>query len=298
MTPKVAVIAHNGKSLDGGLAELRQVLEASGIEKPIWHEVTKSRKAPKQVRRAVADGAELVFAWGGDGLVQRCADTLAGTDVSLAIVPAGTANLLATNLGIPHSIDGAVEVGLHGLRRQLDLGRVNGEHFAVMAGAGFDAAMIRDAGTTLKDRVGRAAYIWSGAKNITRKAVRAKVDVDGARFFDGPVGCVLVGNVGSLFGGVQVFEHASPDDGRLDIAVVSAGNLWQWATVLARTIAKKQADSPLVQMTQGAKVRVRFDAAVPYELDGGDRPATDELKVRVQPATITICVPRAKEDEQ
>ena len=143
---KVAVIAHSGKTLGGGLPELRRALEAAGVDDPFWCEVPKSRKAPAQVRRALNDGAELIIAWGGDGMVQRCVDVLAGSGASLAIIPAGTANLFATNLGIPKDIERAVSIALHGTRRTLDVGRFNGERFAVMAGAGFDAAMIRDAG--------------------------------------------------------------------------------------------------------------------------------------------------------
>ena len=74
----VAVVAHAGKSLGGGLPELRRVLEAEGIADPFWVEVPKSKKAPAQVQRALDDGAELVFAWGGDGMVQRCVGVLAG----------------------------------------------------------------------------------------------------------------------------------------------------------------------------------------------------------------------------
>jgi diacylglycerol kinase (ATP) len=126
---KVAVVAHSGKTLGGGLAELRRVLEAEGVDELLWCEVPRSRKASAQVRRAVDEGAELVFAWGGDGMVQRCVDVLAGSTVSLAIIPAGTANLFATNLGIPDNIEQAVAVGLHGERRSLDVGRFNGERF-------------------------------------------------------------------------------------------------------------------------------------------------------------------------
>jgi diacylglycerol kinase (ATP) len=155
---KVAVVAHSGKTFAGGLPELRRVLQAEGIDDPLWYEVPKSKKAPAQVRRALDEGVELVFAWGGDGMVQRCVDVLAGSDVSLAIIPAGTANLFATNLGIPKDIEQAVGVGLRGERRSLDVGRFNGERFAVMAGAGFDAAMIRDAADGgLKERFGRVA---------------------------------------------------------------------------------------------------------------------------------------------
>jgi hypothetical protein len=89
---RVAVVAHAGKSVGGGLVELRRVLEQQGVDDPLWYEVPKSRKAPKRVKRALAEGAELVFAWGGDGTVQRCIDVLAGSGTPLAIVPGGTAN--------------------------------------------------------------------------------------------------------------------------------------------------------------------------------------------------------------
>src|ERR1700681_3161094 len=135
---KVAVVAHSGKTLDGGLPELPRVLAAAGVREPFWCEVPKSRKASAQVRRALAEGAELLFAWGGDGMVQRCVDVLAGSSVSLAIIPAGTADLFATNLGIPKNIEEAVAVGLYGQPRELDVGRFNGERFVVMAGVGFD----------------------------------------------------------------------------------------------------------------------------------------------------------------
>jgi diacylglycerol kinase (ATP) len=292
MTTRIAVIAHTGKVLGGGLDELRRVLHRRGIE-PRWYEVPKSKKAPKRVRRALDDGAELLFVWGGDGMVQRCAHEAAGTGATLAIVPAGTANLFASNLGIPMDIEGAVAVGLDGHRRKLDLGTINGEHFAVMAGAGFDAAMIRDADSGLKDRIGRAAYVWTGARNIRRTAVRARIKVDGDEFFDGDVSCVLVGNVGELFGGVTVFPEAEPDDGSLELAVVTATSLLEWSRVLFRTARSQPADSPFVRVVPARSVRVRFDQPVPYELDGGDRPPTDRLKIDVEPLAVSVCVPAA-----
>ena len=97
----VAVVAHAGKGPEGGLRELREVLAREGVTDPLWYEVAKSRQAPKYARRALAQGAEVLFVWGGDGTVQRCIDAVAGTQAVLAIVPAGTANLLAENLQIP-----------------------------------------------------------------------------------------------------------------------------------------------------------------------------------------------------
>ncbi len=166
----IAVVAHSGKSLGGGLNELREELAVAGVANPLWFEVPKSKMAPKRVREALDNGAEIIFVWGGDGMVQRCVDAMAGSDAALAIVPAGTANLFASNLEIPKDVRAAVAVGLDGHRRRLDVGEINGERFVVMAGAGLDALMIRDADGTLKNRLGRAAYILTGAKNISRSA--------------------------------------------------------------------------------------------------------------------------------
>ena len=137
--------------------------------------------------------------------------------MSLAILPAGTANLLATNLGLPEDLEACVRIGLDGTRRGLDVGKVNGEHFGVMAGAGLDAMMIRATDAGLKDRVGRIAYVWTGAKSVQLDPVEMAIDVDGGRWFEGEASCVLVGNVGDVFGGLSVFRDAVPDDGFLDL---------------------------------------------------------------------------------
>jgi diacylglycerol kinase (ATP) len=290
---KVAVVAHSGKTLGGGLPELRRVLEAESVAEPFWAEVPKSRKAPEQVRRAVAGGAELVFAWGGDGMVQRCVDVLAGSDVPLAIIPAGTANLFATNLGIPKDIEAAVAVGLRGERRKLDVGRFNDERFAVMAGAGFDAAMIRDAGNGgLKERFGRAAYVWTGSKNLRSKPFRAKIDVDGLEWYKGKASCILLGNTGKLFGGVDAFEDARPDDGRLEVGVVTAEGLLEWGRMIARAAVGTASRSPFAQTTKARSVKVKLNRKILYELDGGDRSKVKSFKVKVEPGAISVCVPR------
>jgi diacylglycerol kinase (ATP) len=286
-------VAHSGKSLGGGLGELRSVLNAAGVSDPLWFEVPKSKRAPKQVRKALAAGADLVFVWGGDGMVQRCIDVIAGSDATLAILPAGTANLFATNVGIPKDLAAAVNLGLHGGRHQFDLGVINGEHFAVMAGAGFDAVMIRDADGALKNRFGRAAYLWTGAKNLRAPRVEVRIRVDGHKWFNGKASCVLIGNVGKVMGDVAAFPDAQPDDGLLEIGVVTAKGAWQWSRTLARTVVGNAERSPFVQVAKGKAFDVRFSKKVVYELDGGDRKPKDRLRVKVRPAAVTVCVPEA-----
>jgi len=289
---KIAVIAHAGKTFGDGLPALRQELEREGIADPLWIEVPKSRYAPKQVKRALAEGVELLFVWGGDGTVQRAVDAMRGSKTPLAILPAGTSNLLATNLGIPQDIEQAVAIGLRGERHALDVGRFNGERFAVMAGAGFDAAMIDQADGTLKDRLGRVAYVWTGSQNLRAKPFKAKIEVDGAPWYDGDASCILFGNVGNLFGGIEVFEHARPDDGRLELGVISADGVADWMRAIARTAAGHPERSPLVQATSGKKIKVKLNRKVLYEVDGGGREKVKSFTVKVQPAAITICLPR------
>ena len=288
---KIAVVAHNRKTFGGGLAQLREVLANKGVTDPMWFEVPKSKKVPARIEEALARGAELIFVWGGDGTVQRSIDTVVGHSAIISILPAGTANLLASNLGIPTDLEQAVMVGLDGTDRLLDVGRINGEHFAVMAGTGLDALMIRDADRGLKDRFGRAAYVWTGARHVRHELTNTKVRVDGKVWFDGEASCVLVGNVGSILGGIQAFDNALPDDGKLDLAVVTASGVVQWARTLTRAAVGHTDRSPLVQMTTATKIRVETGKKLPYELDGGDRPKTDVLKIKVVPKAVTIRVP-------
>jgi diacylglycerol kinase (ATP) len=291
----VGVIAHSGKTLGGGLPELRRTLEQHGVRRPFWAEVPKSRKAPKHVRRALEAGVGRFFIWGGDGTLQRCLDVLAGTDATVAIVPAGTANLLASNLGIPKDIEAAVRIGMSGPLRAIDVASMNGERFAVMAGAGFDARMIRAAAGGLKDRLGRLAYIWTGSASIRRKPFRAKIDVDGSPWFHGEASCVLAGNVGALFGGVEVFADARPDDGMLDLGVVTADGAVQWARTVARTLVASASRSPFLHVTKARSVEVRLSRKVLYELDGGDREKVRSFRLEVEPGAVRLRVPPGAE---
>jgi YegS/Rv2252/BmrU family lipid kinase len=288
---KIAVVAHRKKSLDGGLVELRELLARYGVTDPLWFEVPKSRKAPKRVRQALDAGVDRIFVWGGDGMVQRTLDVLAGTDVPMAVLPAGTGNLFAGNLAVPENLERAVRIGLAGDVRSIDVGRINGERFGVMAGVGADALMIRDADGSLKDRLGRGAYVMTGVKNVTDATVKVRVDVDGEKFYSGKAGSVIVGNVGRVLGGVDAFDDATPYDGKLDVAVVTATNATQWARVLGRAVVGRTANAKHVEMTSARKIDIRLKSSRLYQVDGGDRTKTERLKVRVEPKALLVCVP-------
>lgn len=297
---KVAVVAHQRKTLGGGLDELRRRISDEGVEDLLWYEVPKSKKAPKQVRRALKQEPDLLIVWGGDGMVQRTLDAIAGSEggakVPVGILPAGTANLLAANLGVPHDLERAVQIAFHGRRHRLDLGVLNGEHFAVMAGIGFDGAMIQDADGKLKDRLGKLSYVYTGLRHLDDPAPKAKIKVDGTDWFKDDATCVLVGNVGTITGGITAFDDAKPDDGWLDVGVATARGAAQWARTMGRMAVGRSEDSPFVHMTRARRIDVKLREPLTYELDGGARDAVKKIRIEVAPAAVKVCVPRQESD--
>src|SRR6476620_573223 len=160
----------------------------------------KSKKVPDAVHAALATDPDLLLLWGGDGTVQHALDTVARRktpDVPIAVLPAGTSNLFASNFDIPHELSGALDVAFGGVRKRIDVGSFNGARFGVMIG---------DASRRMKDRLGRAAYVYTGLKNLRRAAVNAQVCVDDRLWFTGSTPCLLVGNVGDLFGGITLLH--------------------------------------------------------------------------------------------
>ena len=291
---KIAVFAHTKKTVDGGLPELRAELKRRGQQDVSWYEVAKSKKVPEAARAALTGDPDLFLVWGGDGTVQRTLDVLArkrASSAPVAVIPAGTSNLFATNLAIPHDLVAALDIAFSGRRKVIDVGSFNGERFGVMAGVGFDAMMIDDASRSLKDRLGRLAYVYTGVKNLRRPPFEAQIDVDGAPWFRGCASCVLVGNMGDLFGGITLFPQADPTDGRLDVGVLEAESLGDWTRFVSRALTGTVERSPFVTTTVARKVSVRLKQSTAYELDGGARGRAKRLKVTVKPEAVTICVP-------
>ncbi len=130
-----------------------------------------------------------------------------------------------------------------------------------------------------------------GSKNLRAKPFKAKISVDGVSWYDDKASCILVGNVGQLFGGVEAFEDASPEDGKLELGVVNADGVVDWARTLARTAAGNATKSPFVSTTKARRIKVELDRKVLYELDGGDREKVRAFDVKVEPSAVTVCLP-------
>ena len=163
---RLAVVLNPIKVEDVG--QFRSIVTTMAVEagwsEPTWHYTTVEDPGTGMAEAAAVEGADLVMVCGGDGTVREVCAELAGTGIPVGIVPAGTGNLLARNLGIPLYIRAAIDVALNGQDRAIDLVEVGGDgiedtHFMVMAGMGFDAAIMEGVNEDLKKRVGWVAYV-------------------------------------------------------------------------------------------------------------------------------------------
>jgi diacylglycerol kinase family enzyme len=286
-----AVVVNPARVRD--LLERRQAIEsalaAAGWPLPAWFETTPEDTGAGQARQAVEQGAELVFVCGGDGTVRSVIAGLIGTSAALAVLPAGTGNLLATNLGLPDDPAAGVKLAVENGRRRLDVGEVDGEVFAVMAGMGFDAAMMDDASSTLKARFGAPAYVLSAIRHLRDRPMRAVIRIDDEPPVTRRVRSVLVGNVGRLQGGITLLPDAQPDNGQLDVALLAPRSLWHWLT-LAVAVLLRRNRVPRMQILRGSRISIVSDRAQPRELDGDVIDPGRELTVVVRPGAIVLCV--------
>jgi diacylglycerol kinase (ATP) len=287
---RVAVIAHERKLDPGTGGHLRQALSDQGFDVR-WRSIRKGSSATKAAKAALADGATHVLAAGGDGTVRAAVQALAGTDVPLGVVPAGTANLFASALHLPSDPDEIARALRTGVTRRLDTATCNDLSFAIMAGTGFDAAMI-DAADDAKERLGTLAYVRAGVREARhREPFEVRVSVDGHALYEGSATCVLVANIGSLKGGLDAFPAASPDDGELDIAVVTASGMREWGSLMLSAMRRKQGASGHVHLARGRRIKVRLEERHRFELDGGSKGRANKLDLRVVPASLSVVVP-------
>ncbi|OLT14392.1 hypothetical protein BJF78_02850 [Pseudonocardia sp. CNS-139] len=291
------MVANPTKTEPGTRRRIEEVCTGLGWAEPLWLETTVDDPGTGQARRAVERGADVVLACGGDGTVRAVAEALAGTGVAMGLVPAGTGNLLARTVGTPDGVAAAARVALTGDDRKIDVGRVavddgEDEHvFLVMAGTGFDAAIMQNTPEALKVRVGPMAYVISGLRAMRGRRTRVTLTLD-----DGPplrrrTRTVLVGNSGTLFGGLVLMPRATVDDGVLDVVSIAPNSLAGWVAVLGRVLTQRRRGSRRVEHWQARTVVIRMDVPQPSQLDGDPVGDVQELRIRVDPAALVIRVP-------
>jgi diacylglycerol kinase family enzyme/membrane-associated phospholipid phosphatase len=297
--PRLAVVL-NPIKVDDAKALRRMVNDAAdraGWDTPLWFETSVDDAGRQMTHVALTAGSDVVVAAGGDGTVRVVASELARTGVALGILPVGTSNMLARNLALPLQMDLALDVVLSGRDRPIDLVRMGGDgmddgYFAVMGGLGLDAAIMQGAPDELKKRVGWPAYFLAGLRHMRDPAVRVEITVD-----DGPTvryraRTVVIGNVGTLTGGIPLLPDAAPDDGKLDVVVVAPRRFLTWIPLLVRVLARRRRTDERLGRLTGRSVVVRAEHPTPRQMDGDSAGVGTGINATIQPGVLLVRVPR------
>jgi YegS/Rv2252/BmrU family lipid kinase len=290
---RAAVVVNPTKH--GDRAEFRTAVHAAmsdhGWSEPLWLETTADDPGEGMARAAVQARVDLVLASGGDGTVTACVAGMAGSGIPLAVLPAGTGNLFARNLGLPLELSDALTVGLTGAGRRLDVGTANGRPFVVMAGIGFDAKMLDSTSELLKKRLGWAAYGVSALRHLWARPMRARLRADGAPPLRRRASGIIVGNVGRLQGGIPLLPDAEPDDGLLDVVVLTARGPVRWLALAAQVLLRRSGTGQVVRFAC-RELRIDLDRQQPWQVDGDVMGAARQLVIAIQAGNLLLRVPR------
>ena len=298
---------------------IQRFCEAKGLNRIRFYDTQLDKDGRVCALEALEDGADVVIAVGGDGTVRTVASAVSGTGHALGIIPIGTGNLFARNMGVPvDDIDAALTVATSHGSRLVDMGRLtlldhpeddHGHAFLIIAGIGFDAAMIDDTNPELKANISWLAYFVSGVKNLFAPKYKGDVTITSA---DGSTHAThgltfrtfMAGNCGQI----PVFSlmpDAVYDDGILDYEIIdTSGGLIGWANlfgdVLHQTITGKAQQSPLstnstVDQIQGVSAEIKLEKPVLAQVDGDMLPETQHIRFSVERKSLCVRVPEAPE---
>lgn len=317
--PAHAALVLNPTKVDGARLrdELTRHSRTHGWASPRFYETTVDDPGQQITRTALQNGAAAVLSAGGDGTVRAVAEAMSESGVPFAVVPSGTGNLFARNLGLPLGrSETMIEAVFSGTTHDVDIGwaqltREDGseeEHaFVVLAGMGLDAAMIANTKSELKKSVGWVAYIDGAARSLpTAKPFRVVYQLDGGRLHSAKVQSMLFANCGALPAGIALMPDASLDDGRMDVAVIQPTGWLGWLgiwrkvwwdnSVLRRTRAGRR-----VLQRRGKDASIRYLSAstsetamagpTSIELDGDEFGAAVRMTCRVVQGGLKIVLP-------
>jgi diacylglycerol kinase family enzyme len=293
---RAAVILNPVKVPDDFQTIVDAALTKQDFENTLWLETTEDDAGVTMARRAIQESVDLVVIAGGDGTVRVVCAELARTAIPVAVLPAGTGNLLARNLGISLDLETALTEILGGSERRIDSVQVEGDElgtdrFVVMAGLGLDAAIIADAPEDLKKHVGWAAYIVSTVKNLNHPFVKVEITIDERPPITRRARTVVIGNVGTLQANIPLLPDALPDDNLIDLVVLAPRRVTHWPRLALSLVIKRIQEGRNIERFTGRTIQLRTTQPVRRELDGDEIAAGTTLTATVDPAALVVRVP-------
>ncbi len=296
---RAAVIVNPAKVLDW-VTFRRQVeyeLQERGWSHPLWIETTIDDPGRAMTRQALDAGVDLVLGVGGDGTIRVICSGLAGSGVPFGLIPSGTGNLLARNIGIPLDRAAALDVALDGVDKGVDLVEISvdggpPDHFAVMGGIGIDAVIMESTSPDLKKAVGSAAYFVSAARHANHPPLHATIQVDDHPPLRRRAHVILVGNVGYLQAGIPLIPDARYDDGLLDVMVASPRTAADWVRLTARVLTRQRRSDEQLDRITGRRVTITVEERDQYQLDGDTVGECGRMVAQIKPGALVLRVPR------
>jgi diacylglycerol kinase (ATP) len=226
-----------------------------------------SGEAEALARHAVEEGFGKIVAAGGDGTVNEVVNGIAGSSAALGLLPTGTVNVFAMELGLPsHNLELCWDIIQGENTRLVDLPSANGKYFVQLAGVGLDAQVVKETSLAFKRSFGPLSYLISAAQIAARQPPKLFIESETASVDEGSF--VLVGN-GRLYGGpFPFFKHAIIDDGLFDIVVFKRLGYLEIIKYLQDVVFSADIRVPDIEYFQSRRLRITSEQDVPVELDG------------------------------
>jgi diacylglycerol kinase family enzyme len=319
---RAAAVIYNPTKVDS--STLRSILTAeareAGWAEPTFFETSEDDVGQGMASQALAEGADLIFAAGGDGTVRAVAEVVHSSGVPLALLPAGTGNLLARNLGLTlDDMPGSVRSAFAGVDRSIDIGLIEIERadgsrdahaFVVMAGMGIDAKMIKNTDDDLKDKAGWAAYLDAIVKSLRDPdELHLQFRLDGGPTTRRTVHTLILGNCGSLPANILLMPDAVVDDGLLDLMMTRPGGAWGWLRVwvkvawtngvirrtkAGRAVAGDHRNTSALRYETGNSFEAHLTRPEEIELDGDGFGKAVGFTARINAGALIIRVPASE----
>jgi diacylglycerol kinase (ATP) len=244
-------------------------------------------------REAVEQEAEVVIAAGGDGTINEVIQELAGSETALGVLPIGTVNVWAREMGIPLESVGAREVLLHGETRRIDLGRINDRFFLLMVGIGFDGEVVQSVEKKRFKRFGALGYLFASIRMSVRFdgfRVSLKINEREVRI---RALQIVIGNTQLYGGAIKLTWHAKCDDGLLDVCIVRTGSLWRQVLTLMDVLLQRKRGRQFMSYETCTSLEVRTRRPIAMQIDGDAAGQTPAI-VRVVPGALRVIVPHKR----